>query len=258
MIDFFSTFGPYDYALIVLVTLQATAVAYLHRPQLKALVFMLPIPFTCSALAVGKPIGVDNIAGLFLFLFYMFFVLILHIRFRVAIIPTILISALIYCFVGGIVRPFIPRGTLCIIVSSLAAVALVALLILRQMPPRQEPGQRTDLPIYLKIPILAAIVVALLSIKSLLGGFITLFPIMGMISAYEARNSLYTLTRHAPILILLLVPTISTIIVAQNYLPLPPALLAGWAVYLPLMFLFVVLSRSTPQSGRGGGATPSP
>jgi len=242
MFDFLSTFGPYDYALIVFVTLQATAVAYLHQPRLKALVFMLPIPFTFTALAVSEPIDVSNIAGLFLLLVYMFLVLTLHTRLRLAIVPAILISALTYGFVGILVRPFIPQGTL-YIVGSLAIAVIVALLILRQMPPREEPGQRTNLPIYIKIPILAAIIVALLAIKSLLGGFLTLFPIMGMISAYEARNSLYTLARHAPIFILLFVPTIATVIIAQNHIPLPAALLTGWATYLTLMLPFAFFTR---------------
>ena len=242
MLNFLSTFGPYDYALIVIVTLQATAVSYLHHPRLKALIFMLPIPFTFTALAVGKPIGTDNIAGFFLFLLYMFLTLTLHTRFRLPIIPVILISAITYTLIGALIRPFIPQGTLYIVIFLLAA-ALIAILILRQMPLRQEPGQRTNLPIYLKLPILAAIIITLLCIKSLLGGFLTLFPIMGMISAYEARNSLHTLTRHALLFVLLFVPTLATILLTQPHLPLPAALLTGWATYLTLLSIMLIRNR---------------
>src|ERR1039458_10048822 len=106
----FSTLGPWDFALVLAVSLQATVLAYLYQPRLKALVFMLPIPFTFIALSVGKPIDVSNVAGLFLLLAYMFLVRFLHIRLRLWIISAIAISAVAYCLAGALLRPFIPEG----------------------------------------------------------------------------------------------------------------------------------------------------
>ena len=50
----------WDLALLGVVTLQATAIAYLPRPRWKALVLSLPFPFTALVLSQGQPVGTSQ------------------------------------------------------------------------------------------------------------------------------------------------------------------------------------------------------
>ena len=73
-------FTPWDFVLMVVVTIMATLIAYLDKPKWKAFVLSLPIPFTLAVMAVGKPIGIANVMGLLLLLAYTHSVRILHQR----------------------------------------------------------------------------------------------------------------------------------------------------------------------------------
>ena len=51
----------WDVALLVIVSLQVTAMAYLQHPRWKALALALPFPFTTIALGQGQPINVTHV-----------------------------------------------------------------------------------------------------------------------------------------------------------------------------------------------------
>ena len=82
-------FSPWDIVLVVVVTVQATALAYMRQPRMKAFLLSLPLPFTIIALAMNRPIDATNVMGLVLLLLLTHAVRILHQNFRVPIIPTI-------------------------------------------------------------------------------------------------------------------------------------------------------------------------
>jgi len=64
------TIGPWDIALVAVVSGQCTLIAYLHAPRATAFMLTLPIPFTLATLALGEPVDVTHAAGLVLFLGY--------------------------------------------------------------------------------------------------------------------------------------------------------------------------------------------
>ena len=76
--------------------------------------------------------------------------------------------------------------------------ALLGAGLLWRLPQRDEPGHRSPLPVYLKVPIILMVVATLILIKGWLRGFVTVFPMVGVIAAYEARNSLWTMVCQIP------------------------------------------------------------
>jgi hypothetical protein len=63
---------------------------------------------------------------------------------------------------------------------------------------------------------------------------------VGVIVAYEARLSLYTVCRHIPVGMLSFVPMMTTCYVLQEHIGLAPALLTSWVVYLIALPLFII------------------
>ena len=70
----------WDLALLGVVTLQATAIAYLPRPRWKALVLSLPFPFTAIVLSQSQPVGTSQILALVLLLLFFHGIRLLHQR----------------------------------------------------------------------------------------------------------------------------------------------------------------------------------
>ena len=60
--------GPWDLVLVVVVSLQATVVAYVATPRMKSLFLTLPFPFTVVVLAIGLPLDAANILSMLLLL----------------------------------------------------------------------------------------------------------------------------------------------------------------------------------------------
>lgn len=224
----------WDILLIVAVGLQGTILAYLPSPRWKAFIITLPVPFTLATLAVGQPVGATNLAGLLLLLGFYLLLHLLHVRRGVPIVVAIALSALAYVACGAVLLPVLPRGDLSFWLLAGVVLALAAVLM-RTLPHRHEPAHMTPLPIWLKTPAVMAVVVALVLMKAWLGGFMTVFPMVGVISAYEARHSLWTMLRQVPVVMLTLGVLIVTIRLTQEPLGLGLALIPGWVVFSLLL-----------------------
>ena len=186
----------WDVALLVIVSLQVTAMAYLQHPRWKALALALPFPFTTIALGQGQPINVTHVLAA---------ARADRILPRHSPLPPSLAYRAIYRFGIGPLRaqqPHAPQH--CAhptrFVSNLrwdnwpAGTGLFL-----WQPPRSEPHHRTPLPVYLKLPTVIAVVGLLVYLKSTLQGFATLFPLVGVVGLYEARKGLWSVCRQAPV-----------------------------------------------------------
>jgi len=228
------TLGFWDIALLVLVGGQATLLSYVRHPKWKALILALPIPFTLAALAVGSPVGPTHVVALNLLLAYTHGVRFLHKRAGLPIIPSIILSAAGYCGAGAFLRPIMPQGEAvfwgaCVLTLGIA----VTVHILYRCP--EEPGHRTHLPVWIKFPLVIGVIFLLILIKGLLGGFMTMFPMVGVMASYEARTSLGAVCRAIPDFMFAMVPMLAVVHLTQPKLGLGPALLLGWLVFLPML-----------------------
>lgn len=208
--------------------------AYLRHPRWKALIMSFPIPFTLTFLSLGRPIDATNIAGLIVLLLYTHAVRFLRYTLKLPIIICILISAGLYCIIGGVLASVIPKTDLAFWVISGTALA-VALIFQRLEPDIEEQGHRSPIPLIVKIPMTVALVVILLALKQFLKGFMTLFPMVGVFASYEARNSLWTNCKQIPIIILTLLPMFVTIKLTQVRVGTGLSVLFGWGVFLIAM-----------------------
>jgi prepilin signal peptidase PulO-like enzyme (type II secretory pathway) len=108
---------------------------------------------------------------------------------------------------------------------------LGAALIL-QLPERNEPDYRTQLPVWIKLPAIAGVVLFLILVRNTLQGFATVFPMVGVIAAYESRYCLWTIGRQIPVIMVSLGALMAAAYLVQSFGSLPLALVAGWAVFL--------------------------
>ena len=226
--------GTWDIVLLVVVSVQATTLAYLYHPEWKAFIYSLPVPFTFATLALGRTVDATNVAGLILMLLYTHCVRILHQRFRLNIIFSIVLSALGYCVIGGSVARIMPRNDLVFWIATISAYLIVLVLYLRT-PRRDEPGHRSPMPVWAKLPIIMGVILVLIVLKSSLKGFMTLFPMVGVVAAYEARHSLWTIGRQIPVFSLAMIPMMVTIRLAEPHVGLGFSLVAGWVVFLSIL-----------------------
>lgn len=245
----FSTLGAWDAALIAAVSLQTAAMAYLSEPRWKALVYTLPFPFTFAALALGRPIDATNVAGIFLLMIYVQVIRVLHVKLRWPITFAIIAAVFCYASLATQLVKVLPSTTPVFYVTALGAIFSGALL-LRLMPQRSEPSHRTPLPLWFKLPIIVAVVCGLVLMKKHLGGFMTTFPMVGIVGAYEARHSLWTMGRQVPVMMLTVIPMMSSIYLAQRVLTLPAALVIGWLVFVTTLFIFTPSLRGGSRSSK--------
>ncbi|MHB9130312.1 MAG: hypothetical protein ACYDBB_04360 [Armatimonadota bacterium] len=232
--------NPWDIALIVAVASQATLLAYLYAPKWKAVMISLPIPFTISTLAIGHQINATTILGFALLLMFTHGVRILHLHLRLQIVLSIIACAVMYCGLGWLLAAVVPKSE-AMFWWSCVGVILLALLLLKLTPYRNEPGHREPLPVYIKLPLTALITILLVLMKQGLQGFMSLFPMVGVFAAYEARHSLWTMARQIPILVFTLVPLILTSRFTQPLVGLGWSLVLGWLVYLAIFIPMTLL-----------------
>lgn len=245
--------GFWDYALIALVALQATILACIHRPEWKAFVLTLPVPFTFATVALGRPVDATNMLGLVNLLVFTHAVRLLHVRLRAPIVPAIVLSALLYVAIGSLAAPFVPRSGPAFWCAGALTVGL-GLALWLSTPGRDEPGHRSPLPFWIKLPAIAVVVFGLVLIKNTLGGFMTVFPMVGVISAYEMRHSLWTACRQIPVIMLTLGLLMAASRLAEPAIGLGWSLAAGWAVFVAALAL---LTRGRWVLANGA-ARPSP
>jgi len=234
-------FGFWDIALIVVVSTQATVLAYLRRPRLKALAYTLPFPFTLATLSLGRSIDATNVAGMSVIVLYIHAVRWLYRGARLPIVLAIGLSALGYTGLSWLLAPLLPSSDAAFW-TLLSLTLALALALYLGLPHRPEPGHRTTLPVYIKAPIIAAVIVGLVAIKSTLQGFMTLFPMVGVVAAYEARHCLWTVGRQMPAWMLAMLPMMAVMRVAQPAVGIPASLGLGWLVFLAILVPLTLLS----------------
>jgi len=229
-------FTGWDVLLIVAVAVHATALAYVPQPRWKAFLLTLPVPFTLASLSLGLSVSASNVLGLLLLFGYAVGVYALHSRLRVPIVAAIVLCAAGYCLAASALAPRLSGGDAAFWISA-AAVCVFAVVLLRLMPHRDEPSHRSPLPVYLKLPLIALVIVALVIIKKHLQGFMALFPMVGVVASYEGRFCLWTLTRQMPVIMLTLLPMMAVMRVAYPLVGLGWALAAGWVVFVLILAL---------------------
>jgi len=227
--------GLWDAALVVAVSAQCTVISYLREPKWKAVAMSLPIPFTFGSMALGKPVGVTHVTGLLTFLLFMHAVRVLHSRGHLKIVPAIAACCGTYCVVGAILARTLP-GSEAAFWTVIGVVSVVSVTLYLTVPPRKERAYRTPLPLSKKLPILVGLIGAIVLMKDLLRGFMPMFPMVGTITAYEARHGLWTVCRQIPALLIAFVPMMIVIHLTQHAVGLGKSLAAGWVVFLAILW----------------------
>lgn len=227
-------FTGWDIILILAVGVHGTAIAYVPSPRWKAFMITLPVPFTLATMAVGHPVNATNMAGLALLLGFYVLIRLLHVRLGVPAVPAIAVASVAFAATGAALFPIIPTHDAAFGIVTVAVLSL-AVILMRTMPHRVEPPHVTPLPVWIKAPSILGVIIGLLLIKSHLGGFMTVFPMVGVISAYEARHSLWTMVRQVPVVMITLGALIVTVRLTQDFVGIPIGLLIGWVVFLALV-----------------------
>lgn len=240
----------WDLVLLAVVSLQATLLAYLPHPKWKALIMTLPIPFTLASLAVGAPISATHVIALNLLLAYTHGVRLLHDRAGVPILPAIVLSAAGYCLAGALLRPIIPQTgaafwTACLLTLFVAGAAHALFRL------RREPDHRSHLPVWIKLPIVAGVILSLILMKRILQGFMTMFPMVGVVASYEARHSLGSVCVALPDFMFAMVPMFAVVRLLQPQMGLAAALGAGWVVFIPMLAPLIRDFWGTKPEGNG-------
>ena len=243
-------FAAWDVALLVIVTAQAGAIAYLHQPRWKVLVLSLPLPFTLASLALARPVDATHAAGIALLLAFAHGVRVLHRRARLPIVAAIVASALAYGLVAAAGARVLPTGPAAFWITA-GVVMAIALTLHLTTSHHPEPGHRSPLPVWIKLPVIAGVICMLIAGKQILSGFMAVFPMVSVVTAYEARHSLWAVCRQLQILAMAIVPMMATVRLTQDAIGLGPALLVGWGallvVLLPLTWKMWFAARATPS-----------
>ncbi len=225
----------WDIALIAAVSIMGTAVAYLRHPERKAFVLMLPIPFSLAFLAVGRPLDATNVLAMAPMFGFTLGVWGLHARARLPIVPSIALGLTGYVAAGIALARLTPPGDAAFW-SATVALGLLALALIRWLPYRPEPHHRTPLPLWIKLPAIALVVTGVVLLKRQLGGATTMFPMVGVVTAYEARHSLWTMVRRLSWVMLIMTPVMALMRLVQEPLGALGALALGWVLLLALLW----------------------
>ncbi len=264
--SFLPAFSPWDLVLLVVVTAMGTLLAYVPDPRWKAFLLGLPFPFTLANLSLGQPVGPSHVLGMAVLLLFMHMVRWLHEGARMRIVPSIVLSEVAYLAIASLANRVLPRSPLAFWLL-LGCMIAGGGLLLAFLPRRQEPAHRSPLPVGVKVAAIAGVVAVIVVLKQVLGGFMTMFPMVGTIAVYEGRRSLWTVGRQIPILMVCAGPMMAAMWLAQNlaHASVPLSLLAGWAVFLALMIPVTLLEfrrsltplPATALPGTGTPRTPS-
>lgn len=240
--------GFWDVLLLIVVTFQAVLIAYFAQPKWKAFIITLPFPFSISLLAIGQDVDATNMLGLLLLLLFTYGVKVFHINFSVPIIVAIVLAAVGYCVLGTTSASMIPEGEF-FFWAATAGILLLAIAILARQSYSNEPNYRSPLPIWKKLPIILVVVILLILLKNNLKGFMTVFPMVGVVGAYEARRSLGAMCRQIPIIILTIGPMMIFIKLTQGHLGIETSLLLSWIIFLAFLIpLTIYMNKKLPAS----------
>lgn len=231
--------NPWDIALVLVVTLQATAIAYSISPRWKAIFLMLPLPFTTIVLSLGQPLDASNLLSMIVLLIYTLSVRTLY-KF-LPIVPAIALSVLFYTIMGTLLARIVPPTNTVFWISA-GLIFVFGIFLLRIIPQPNGPNHRTPLPLWQKLPAILLVVAIIVMIKNSLQGFASLFPLLGTVGAYEVRHNLCLLVRSVPALMCALTPMIIVTRLTQEHIGLGFALFLGWMIYIPAL---IFINRKT-------------
>jgi len=97
----------WDIALLIVVSIQATLVAYVRQPRAKALLVTFPFPFSLAYLSVGRPVDATNVLGMALLLLFVHGVRWLHVHGKrhivLAIIGYYVLQAILPMLIVGLI-----------------------------------------------------------------------------------------------------------------------------------------------------------
>lgn len=228
--------GIWDAALVLGVALQTTLLAFVPHPRWKALLYSFPVPFTIANMALGQPVGAAHMIGYLNLLLFMNMVRWLHYGLKAPIVASIGLSALTYGVLGVALNAVLPL-TAATFWAAAFVVAAVGITLALLLPHRLEPAYRSELPVPLKFAVIAAVIAVLVALKGALGGFMATFPMVGVVATYEARHSLWTMTRQTPVVILCLGAMAASMRVTQQLFSfgIPASLAVGWVVCLAVL-----------------------
>ena len=231
----------WDIALLTIIPVQATLLAYIHRPQMKAILSIIPLPFTLATLSLGRPIDGTNIAGILLLIVFIHSVRIITYSFRFHVIFAIVFAACAYCLAGSLLARVVPHTDMMFWIITVVSFFLG--IILNVLTPNiEEPGHRSPIPVLLKWFIITCVVFVLIIIKKQLLGFMTLFPMVGVVASYEMRFSLWTYCRNVHFFIIAAIPMMIAIRLTQERFGLGTALVFGWVVLLIIAVPFYMVT----------------
>jgi hypothetical protein len=237
-----SALSFWDLALLVAVTAMGTLLAYVPDARWKAFIVGLPIPFTIATLSLGLPIGPSHALGLVGLLLFVNLVRWLHYGARLPIVPAILVSDCAYLALALLINRSLPDSAPAFWASVAAVVSAGALLLLF-LPEVAEAASRSPLRPAVKVAAIFAVILVIVLLKRALRGFMTLFPMVTTVAAYEARKSLHTLGRQIPVVMVTIGPMTAAMWLAQRLLhaSVPLSLLAGWAAFLAVLVPMTML-----------------
>jgi hypothetical protein len=229
----------WDVALILVVSLQSVLMAYIANPRWKAFMLALPFPFTMANLALHTPVDASNALGLVSLVVFTQGVRLLHQRWRLPIVPSIMIGVAAFFAISLSIKALVPgMHTAVTFYASLTGVVIMGAILLKVQPPILEPEHRETLPVWIKLPLNVLITSTLVLLKSLLGGFMTLFPMVGVFAAYEGRHSLTANCRVISAMSYTFVPMLLTIRLVQGWTHnIYWGLAAGWVTIIILLYV---------------------
>jgi hypothetical protein len=207
------------------------SIAYVRSPRAKALIYSLPVPFSCAYLATGLAINATHITGLMLVVGYNWLVYTL-VRAKMPLVAAIVAGAGAYFGGAMLLRPLSQTGSAALWWAAAIGLAgwFSGVFLYR---PREEPGHRSLTAWWVKAPLIFAIAMGVYNATDLLAGGVGMFPYAGVFTSYESRHSLRTLAGQFTINSLGLLMCLVTIHLAEQAgVPVLAALMMGWVPVL--------------------------
>lgn len=242
--------GVWDVLLIVVVAVQVLVLAYVFAPRRKAIIVALPIPFPFAVMAVGLPVDASNVLGVMLLYVFAQSVRMLHYTVRLPIVAAIVAATIVYSASSTLLLRVVPATPISFWGTSTVAFVF-ALGTVYFRTPRDEPGHVSPLPLYVKTPLIIAIVASLVLSKEYLQGFMTTFPMVALLGSYEARKSLCTFADQIPYLILIMLPLMVASHLTWSVVGLGWSLVLGWGLAAIVVYLTSARAWQLMQNAEG-------
>ena len=242
--------SAWDVVLVAAVTGMVTVMAVLREPSRKAWVLAFPVPFTLAAMAVGTRLDATHVVATGATFLYTFLVWFVATRLRIHLV--LAIGAAVAAFLGTatVANAVLPRGDAAFW-WAVAVVTAAGTALHRSLPVREELPRTRDLPLAVKVPLAALVVLGLVAVKEWIGGFMTMFPMVGVIASVENREGLWSNVRRIPVVMTTMMPLMVTARITEPYVGLGISLLLGW---LPFLATLALMAR--PRHGRADVGRP--